>query len=335
MLAGRPWGVGILGFVPPELRDEQMAVLRELPPPVALIAGGRPSQAAPLEAEGVTTYLHVPSPGLLDRFLKDGARRFVFEGRECGGHVGPRTSFALWELQIERLLAEDDLSDVEVLFAGGIHDARSAAMVAAMAAPLVERGGRIGVLMGSAYVLTEEAVAAGAITPTFQAEAVACAQTVLLETSPGHATRCVRSPYVDAFDAERARLEAAGAPVKEMWAELEALNLGRLRIASKGVDREGDELVEVDDEGQRREGMFMIGQVAALRDRVVTVDELHRDVSEGSTAHLHDLSRPRVPADHRRTGAARRGGHRHGRALRSGRRPDAPSGRTSWPGSTP
>ena len=63
LLAGRPWGVGILGFVPPELRDEQLAVLRELPPPVALIAGGRPSQAAPLEAEGVATYLHVPSPG--------------------------------------------------------------------------------------------------------------------------------------------------------------------------------------------------------------------------------------------------------------------------------
>ena len=42
VLGDRPWGVGILGFVPPELRDEQLAVVRELPPPVALIAGGRP-----------------------------------------------------------------------------------------------------------------------------------------------------------------------------------------------------------------------------------------------------------------------------------------------------
>ena len=41
----------------------------------------------------------------------------------------------------------------------------------------------------------------------------------------------------------RSRLEAAGTPVKEMWAELESLNLGRLRIASKGVSREGDRLV--------------------------------------------------------------------------------------------
>ncbi|HEV7554385.1 MAG TPA: nitronate monooxygenase, partial [Kofleriaceae bacterium] len=131
LLGDRPWGVGILGFVPPEVREQQLAVLREIPPPVALIAGGRPSQAHPLEAQGTATYLHVPSPGLLDLFLKDGARKFVFEGRECGGHVGPRSSFALWESQLERLLAHPEAGAMSVLFAGGIHDARSAAMVAA------------------------------------------------------------------------------------------------------------------------------------------------------------------------------------------------------------
>src|SRR5262249_25957347 len=76
-LAGRPWGVGILGFVPPELRHEQMEEIRRARPPFALIAGGRPDQARVLDAEGIATYLHVPSPGLLRRFLKDGARRFV------------------------------------------------------------------------------------------------------------------------------------------------------------------------------------------------------------------------------------------------------------------
>src|SRR5207237_332340 len=92
------------------LRDAVAAHLRQAKahrprPPVALIAGGRPSQARALQARGTVTYLHVPSPGLLDLFLKDGARQFVFEGRECGGHVGPRTSFVLWEAQVERLLA--------------------------------------------------------------------------------------------------------------------------------------------------------------------------------------------------------------------------------------
>jgi acyl transferase domain-containing protein/NAD(P)H-dependent flavin oxidoreductase YrpB (nitropropane dioxygenase family)/NAD(P)-dependent dehydrogenase (short-subunit alcohol dehydrogenase family) len=288
----RPWGVGILGFVPPELREEQLAVVRDLRPPVALIAGGRPSQAAPLEAEGITTFLHVPSPGLLDRFWKDGARRFVFEGRECGGHVGPRSSFALWQRQIDRLLEERDLAGVEVFFAGGVHDARSSAMVAAMAAPLASRGAAVGVLMGTAYVMTSEAVGTGAVTQTFLDEAVACADTVLLETSPGHATRCTASEYVAAFERRKAELVAAGTDVRAMWTELEGLNLGRLRIAAKGLVREGDAVTEVGDDVRRREGMFMIGQVAALRDAPTTIAELHRDVSEGATALLDAVAVP-------------------------------------------
>ncbi|HKE72424.1 MAG TPA: beta-ketoacyl synthase N-terminal-like domain-containing protein, partial [Acidimicrobiales bacterium] len=298
----RAWGVGVLGFVPPELRDEQLAVVREHRPPVVLIAGGRPSQAAPLEAAGITTFLHVPSPGLLDRFWKDGARRFVFEGRECGGHVGPRSSFALWQRQIDRLLAEPELAGCEVFFAGGVHDARSAAMVAALAAPLVERGAAVGVLMGTAYVLTDEAVATGAVTETFRRAALDCDETVLLETSPGHATRCVASEYVAAFGARKAELVAAGTDVREMWTELEGLNLGRLRIAAKGIVREGDDLVEVGADVVAREGMFMIGQVAALRDRPTTVADLHEDVSVGATARLDALTAARPVAQ----GAARR-----------------------------
>ena len=52
---------------------------------------------------------------------------------------------------------------VPVLFAGGVHDGLSAAMVAAIAAPLTARGIKVGVLMGTAYLFTEEAVTHGAI----------------------------------------------------------------------------------------------------------------------------------------------------------------------------
>ncbi len=137
-----PWGVGILGFVPAALRKEQLEVVREVRPPYAIIAGGRPSQARQLEELGICTYLHVPSPGLLASFLADGARKFIFEGRECGGHVGPRSSFTLWQSAID-VLADADLDkpeEVHVVFAGGVHDALSAAMVAVLAAPLVARG---------------------------------------------------------------------------------------------------------------------------------------------------------------------------------------------------
>ncbi len=295
LLGDRSWGVGILGFVPPELREEQLAVVQQAHPSVALIAGGRPSQAAPLEAAGIPTYLHVPSPGLLDRFVKDGARRFVFEGRECGGHVGPRASFPLWETQVERLCSVDDAENLHVLFAGGIHDARSAAAVAAIGAPLAARGARLGVLMGTAYLFTTEAVTSGAITPAFQDIALGCTQTVLLETSPGHATRCVETDYVRDFAQAKARLEGEQVAVEDMWAQLETLNLGRLRIASKGLVHGTDGLVAVDEAAQRRDGMFMIGQVATLRGQVTTIAELHDEVSAASSAVIQQAAEV-VPA---------------------------------------
>ena len=283
-LGDRPWGVGVLGFVPAELRAEQLEVVHEIAPPVALIAGGRPSQATPLEAAGISTYLHVPSPGLLDRFLKDGARKFVFEGRECGGHVGPRSSFALWDAQIERLLAVEDPENLQILLAGGIHDARSAAMAAAACATLAARGAKVGVLMGTAYLFTKEAVEGGAIQPAFQDVAVHCDTTVLLETAPGHATRCVETDFVRAFAARKTELEDTGVDPKARWAELETLNLGRLRIASKGIVRDDTGLVTVDPDHQRREGMYMIGEVATLRHAVTTIADLHAEVSDGSAA---------------------------------------------------
>ncbi|MGN6695232.1 MAG: beta-ketoacyl synthase N-terminal-like domain-containing protein, partial [Aquihabitans sp.] len=286
LLGDRPWGVGVLGFVPADLRAEQLEVVHDVAPPHALIAGGRPSQAAPLEAAGIDTYLHVPSPGLLDRFLKDGARKFVFEGRECGGHVGPRSSFALWDAQIERLLEVPDPSELQILFAGGIHDARSAAMAGAAAATLAAKGAHVGVLMGTAYLFTEESVAAGAIQPAFQDVAVTCDTTVLLETAPGHATRCVETDFVRAFANRRDELIAEGVDPKARWAELESLNLGRLRIASKGLVRDEHGRRDVPEDEQRREGMYMIGEVATLRHEVTTVAALHDEVSRGSSEWL-------------------------------------------------
>jgi NAD(P)H-dependent flavin oxidoreductase YrpB (nitropropane dioxygenase family) len=87
-------------------------------------------------------------------FLENGVRRFVFEGWEAGGHVGPRCGFVLWETMINVLLESippnNSPKEYHVLFAGGIHDALSASMVAAMAAPLAERGIRVGLQLGSA-----------------------------------------------------------------------------------------------------------------------------------------------------------------------------------------
>ena len=293
LIGDRAWGIGILGFVPQAVRDEQLKEVLAVKPPFALIAGGRPDQAAHLESQGIATYLHVPVPNLLKMFLEQGARRFVFEGRECGGHVGPLSSFLLWESMISTLLEavpKGTEKEIHILFAGGIHDARSAAMVSAMAAPLVQRGIKVGVLMGSAYLFTEEAVSCGAIVKGYQEQAIACTQTINLETGTGHASRCAVTPFAQEFYATRRELLASGTPADEIKNTLEDLTLGRLRIASKGLVRQGNEINAVDEKQQLQGGMYMIGQVATLRDKVVSVKALHEDVSRGSTEILSNPS---------------------------------------------
>jgi acyl transferase domain-containing protein/NAD(P)H-dependent flavin oxidoreductase YrpB (nitropropane dioxygenase family)/NAD(P)-dependent dehydrogenase (short-subunit alcohol dehydrogenase family) len=296
-LGNRPWGVGILGFVPPEIRGEQLEAIRLHKPPFAIIAGGRPDQAKELESQGIVAYLHVPSPGLLRRFLKEGARRFIFEGQECGGHIGPRASFALWETMIDAVtdfLDGKPGSDLHVVFAGGIHDGLSSRMVAALSAGLAEKGVKVGILLGTAYLFTQEAVVCDAITERFQKEAIACGETVLLETGPGHAIRCIPTPYAGTFETEKLKLKSEGKSPLEIGIALERMNLGRLRVASKGLDRQGTidakqepverrpgngiGLVSVSEDDQYNRGMYMIGQVAALRSEVTTIDELHASV---------------------------------------------------------
>ncbi|MEU3302160.1 beta-ketoacyl synthase N-terminal-like domain-containing protein, partial [Streptomyces sp. NPDC006678] len=315
VLDGRPWGVGILGFAPEETRAAQLEAVLECRPTHAVVAGGRPSQAQALEEAGIRAFLHVPSPGLLRQFLDAGVRRFVFEGAECGGHVGPRNSFPLWEAQLavledfldgvrassDEAVARTTAERIEVFLAGGIHDERSAAMAATLAATLTGRGCAVGVLIGTAYLFTQEAVAEGAVRPLFQRRVLAAERTTLLETAPGHATRCVPSPFSDSFGALGAGLRGEGLDDREIWERLERLNVGRLRIAAKGVERDGSgSLSAVDEERQLAEGMFMAGEVAVLRSATTTVAALHTAVGEGAARFLGERAaalRPRTGAD--------------------------------------
>jgi len=297
LLGDRPWGVGVLGFADPEVLGPQLELIEEFEPAAVIVAGGRPSQARPLIERGIPTYLHVPAPSLLKLFLEDGARHFIFEGRECGGHVGPRFSLVLWEQAVSILLELEDPENLQVLFAGGIHDSRSSAAVAVLAAPLAARGAKVGVLMGSAYLATEEVVASGALTDRFQSRALCAKETVLIEISPGHAIRCLPNEFTQLFERRKAELLASDIPPREVASALEELIRGRLRIASKGVERRGDALVSVERERQDAEGVYMMGQVAAFLESVTTIAELHASVTTGAMAHLDTIALPAHGAD--------------------------------------
>ncbi|MEO0509792.1 MAG: SDR family NAD(P)-dependent oxidoreductase [Verrucomicrobiota bacterium] len=300
-IGDQAWGVGLLGFAPKDLLDAQIKEVLRVKPGFALLAGGRPTQAGILEAEGIKTYIHAPVPSLLTNFLEQGARRFVLEGRECGGHVGPLSSFVLWEEAIEVLLRHSrskQAEPVSVLFAGGIHDRRSAAMVAAMAAPLVDAGARVGVLMGTPYIFTQEAVETGAIMSEFQQQARICERTTIIESSPGHQIRCSTTPFMDEFRRARRSYLEQGLSGVEIKDALEHLSLGRLRIASKGVTRSKDGgLEEVSAEDQVRDGMYMLGDTATMHADTCSLEELHREVSIGCVDWLQELDFSEPPRE--------------------------------------
>jgi acyl transferase domain-containing protein/NAD(P)H-dependent flavin oxidoreductase YrpB (nitropropane dioxygenase family) len=314
LLKDEVWGVGLLGFLPPDLYREQVDVVLDHRPPFAIIAGGRSIQAHELEQEGIAAYLHVPSPGLLRMFLSEGDRRFIFEGREAGGHVGPLCGFVLWETAINVILdylKANPSEEFHVLFAGGIHDDLSASMVAIMAAPLAEQGVRVGVQLGSAYLFTEEAVESGAIVRTYRQEAIDCRETTLLETGPGHAVRCIKTSYVEAFNREKQRLVEEKKSNNEIRNVLEHMNLGRLQTASKGVSRNPNydqdagvsKYVVLKEGEQRTQGLYMIGQLAGIQDQDFTIDMLHRDISVNGTKRIEELrSRYSGLESHEKTG---------------------------------
>jgi acyl transferase domain-containing protein/NAD(P)H-dependent flavin oxidoreductase YrpB (nitropropane dioxygenase family)/NAD(P)-dependent dehydrogenase (short-subunit alcohol dehydrogenase family) len=307
-MGDRPWGVGVLGFADESIRQAQLEAIGQIRPSHAIIAGGRPSQVLALEKLGVSSFVHVPSPGLLAQFLDAGVRRFIFEGAECGGHIGPRNSFPLWESQldiIESHLAREQgkaVSPIELVFAGGIHDAASAAAVMAMTVGMPSHLIRTGILMGTAYLFTEEAVQHGAIGALFQQQLVLATETRLLETAPGHATRCLSTPFVDEFERRKSAWLEEGKNERDIWRELEQLNIGRLRLASKGLLRKGDSLERVDDDAQLSDGMFMAGDISLLRNRTSTLRQLHEEVTLRATEWFsHRVECLQEPATSRAT----------------------------------
>jgi acyl transferase domain-containing protein/NAD(P)H-dependent flavin oxidoreductase YrpB (nitropropane dioxygenase family)/NAD(P)-dependent dehydrogenase (short-subunit alcohol dehydrogenase family) len=283
LLGKNTWGVGVLGFIDQDLMEEQFKVIAEYKPSFVLMAGGSYVQTLPYENLGIKTYIHAPVPKLLQIFHSQGAKRFVLEGRECGGHIGPLSSFSLWESAIVALLTEsnDNLNNVNILFAGGIHDTLSAAMVSAMSGKLAAKGVNIGVLMGTAYIFTEEACTTGAIVNTFQQKVINCNDTHIIETGAGHAIRCVHTPYVDEFNQIKTNGIKNNIMPEELNQILEKSLLGRLRIASKGLTlNESGKVTAATEKMQIQEGLYMI-----------TMKELHNRIIEKSAILLNKASK--------------------------------------------
>lgn len=159
---------------------------------------------------------------------------------------------------------------------------------------------KVGVLMGTAYLFTNEVVSSGAVIEEFQHQAIACRDTALLQSGVGVYTRCAQTPFCDEFNRTRRELVLGAKSDEESLIALELLNIGRLRLASKGIKHNAhpmasdnsDCYLQVDAKTQRREGMYMLGEVARLRSNTLSITELHESVSLASTAVFASGRRP-------------------------------------------
>ena len=286
------FGVGLIGL---ELNrhcyEAHLEIMRDNPPPFAILAAGSIDLAKSIEDIGTACYLHCPSPSILSEGLKAGLRRFVFEGCESGGHIGTLGSLNLWNANLNALETAAaqgiDLSEVSVLFAGGIATGRAAAFVAGMVGGLVEKGLNLGLQIGTAYLAAKEAVSTCAITSTYQKLTLQSDRTVVIGRTVNTRTRAAGSPMASQLiEREQERLRA-GVPLRERKELYEKDNLGSLRLASKGcaIDPETATwdcpvFCDLPPEEQLDRGLYLMGQVVSLLESPRSIEQLHAEIIE-------------------------------------------------------
>lgn len=293
-LGKAPFGCGVVGIeANAEARDIHLALLEEHKPPFALLAGGTPSMAQRLEKAGIATYYHTPSPQILRDALERGLKRFIFEGMESGGHIGTLSSFVLWEQCLEVLerqaeegkLPEDDIS---ILFAGGIHDDLSAAMVQTLCARIASLKVNCGLQMGTIYLFTEEIVKTESLKELYQEVAIDTSETRITGDTVNVRARSAPTPYVEwLIDREFARLEE-GLSIKKRKLLFEKDTVGALRISARGVvfnkeyleDPNQPVFLPVNEETQLQKGNYLLGQVTALHNSATKILEVHEQIAQ-------------------------------------------------------
>ena len=237
----QPWGVGLLAFRSQDDLQPQIDQVLQARPDLIVLAGGNPSQISQFGDLAERVVIHSPTPELFERQLREGCRRFILEGRECGGHTGPCSSLSLWEgcLRVLASQPRQVIEETSILFAGGIQSKLSTSLIAALLEQFELGDLCHGLLVGTLTLFSQESVSTGAITPVFQDVLLKSMDTVLLETAPGHQSRCALTPFAEEFLDERRKGLEAGWDGKTLARHLDGLILGRLRLATKGLRREG------------------------------------------------------------------------------------------------
>ncbi|MCW5828217.1 MAG: SDR family NAD(P)-dependent oxidoreductase [Deltaproteobacteria bacterium] len=303
---GRPFGGGIIGLEANAFfRDQHIAHMKALRPPLAVVAAGTTEQALDLTAAGIRSFLHTPVHTLLVNAMDQGHSDFILEGTEAGGHIGKLTSFVLWQSVMQALLDRPAGRAANVVLAGGFGNAKGAAMAAALCARAQAAGHTFGIQMGTAFLFTKEAVETGATSSMYQEVLVELERTETIGDTVMTPARMAPTPKLFAIRQKEYERMKSGETLDHRKHLYENDNLGGLRAAAKKqkiekVPEGGIRFVNLTDNEQMDLGLFHVGMCAALRREITTIAEVVADntvrARELLKARVETLSRPSAQA---------------------------------------
>ncbi len=271
--------VGIEAFNPQV--NIHLDMVKQYKVPYALFAGGVPSQVLELEKAGTKTYLHTPSVSMMANALENGCRRFIFEGAEAGGHVGSLSSMVLWEAAISRLVnSERNLSDIYLVFAGGISTCFASFFISGLTAFLAAKGAKIGIQAGTAYLFTKEIVDTKSIQKLYQDIVIEKNETVVIGKTLGLASRTAPTGFAKMMMEHEAAMIREKKPLDQRKKSFEKRNIGSLLIGAKGFlpdfKNPGEEHYTWYEGPEHREkGNFLVGDSLAFFKDVTAIKDIH------------------------------------------------------------
>ncbi|CCK81789.1 type I polyketide synthase [Desulfobacula toluolica] len=286
--------VGIEAFNPSV--KQHLDMVKKYKVPYALFAGGIPSQVAELEKAGTKTYLHTPSISMMENALKSGCKRFIFEGGEAGGHVGTLSSMVLWEAAIAALINKEyDLSDLYLVFAGGISTCFASFFVSGFASFLAAKGAKIGIQVGTAYLFADEIVETKCIKPQYRDIILKENETMLIGKSLGLASRTAPTEFARMMVENEARMIKDKESLEIRKRAFEKRNIGSLLIGAKGFipdfKNPGPEhYTWFEDDEHKEKGNFLVGDSLAFFDRPVTIKQIHDKYFEAKSTLYQNVN---------------------------------------------
>lgn len=282
------YAAGIIGLeVVKERRDEHISLIQKNNTPFCLLAAGSVQLASKIQNEGTSVIMHTPALSLFVDAIKNGIKFLILEGNECGGHIGTQTSMTLWETIIQYVEQEKEnfTEKLNIIFAGGISDEKSTAMLAAMVSNHLEYISP-GIQMGTAYLFTEEITETKALQSRYQELLLNSDETKVIGTTVNTRARAVPSTFVSKtlkLEFDRIR---EGKPIQERKELYEKDNLGALRIATKAEiwntdhkpGTESTQFIPASKKIQDNNGCYMAGELISLKRNIVRIRDLHYDV---------------------------------------------------------